>query len=183
MKLVKAYRGDGRDDAAMKRSGGFVPKYLLETHAGGLEGFIACPNKVDGKLGCNCANQNEDSLYSRARQKLTDMLTNNPMSFQQHVMFNNVGLLSTAVAQDDAYGGHQYKIFVEMEFECTVGTAEQALGLVIRRRNALSNPFRIFMNAKRIANATLIGVIPHQAVEISFISPVAYRYLTYDGFV
>ena len=80
----------------MKQSGGFVPKYLLETHNGGLQGFIACNNKTNGKLGCNCAGTTEQELFQRARTKLTRMLQT-PMQFQQHVMFNNVGLLWSPV--------------------------------------------------------------------------------------
>jgi hypothetical protein len=171
MKVQFAYRGDGRDDANMRRSGGFVPKYLLETHTGGLDGFVACNNKIQGKLGC---------LYQRARQKFTQMLLD-PMQFQRHVMFNNVGLLSTATAPDDAYGGHQYKIIAEWQIYAPLEVAANEMGLNLGRLNAISRKFIIVSNANRLFNATLFGVIPHQGVEVSFVSPVAYKHMSYAG--
>jgi hypothetical protein len=182
MRVQFAYRGDGRDEAAMRLSGGFVPKYLLETHVGGLAGFIACNNKTDGKLGCNCPQHTEFDLFTRARQKLTLMLQT-PMVFQQHVMFNNVGLLSTATAPDDAYGGHQYKIVAEWEMDAQLETAANDMGLAIGRLNMISRNFRFVSNAKRINKATLFGVVPHQGVEVSFVSPVEYRYMRYGGHI
>lgn len=180
MKVQFAYRGDGRDDANMRLSGGFVPKYLLETHAGGLDGFIACPHKVAGRIGCNCAGTTEVDLYQRARLKFNQMLMN-PMQFQQHVMFNNVGLLSTAIAPDDAYGGHQYKIVAEWEVHALMAEAAQEMGLNLGALNAFTRNFKIVSNAKRLANATLFGVVPHNGVEVSFVSPVDYRYMSYAG--
>jgi len=181
MKLMRGYRGDTRDPDTLKSHGGFVPKYLLETHNGGLAGFIACQNKTDGQMGCNCGNFSETQLFQRARQKLINTLARSAMTFQQHVMFNNVGFLSTAIAQDDMYGGHGYQFWTEFQFECTVGEAAQQLGIPVRGVNNISRNFKILMNSPRIANATLIGVIPHNSVEISFISPVQYRYLKYLG--
>lgn len=182
MRVQLAYRGDGRDDATMKSSGGFVPKYLLETHVGGLDGFIACPHKVDGKLGCNCAGTTEHELFQRARTKFTQMLLD-PMQFQQHVMFNNVGLLSTATAHDDAYGGHQYRIIGEWQLDAPLADAANEMSLNVGRLNAISRRFRVVSNAKRLFNATLFGVIPHQGVEVSFVSPVEYKYMSYSGHI
>jgi hypothetical protein len=35
----------------------------------------------------------------------------------------------------------------------------------------------------RLFNTTLLGVIPHQGVEVSFVSPVEYRYMPYQGHI
>jgi len=182
MRVQFAYRGDGRDEAAMRRSGGFVPRYLLQTHAGGLDGFIACNNKVAGRLGCNCAGTTESELFQGARDKLTAMLLQ-PMQFQQHVMFNNVGLLATATVPDDAYGGHQYRIIAEWQIDAPLAEAADEMSLAVGTLNQISRNFRIVSNATRLANATLFGVIPHQGVEVSFVSPVEYRYMQYEGHI
>ena len=181
MKCQSVYRGDSRDEAAMRRSGGFVPKYLLQPHVGGLSGFIVCPDKIEGRLGCRCAGTTEPELFQRARQKLTAML-NAPMEFQRHVMFNNVGLLSTASARDDAYNGHQYKIMSEWEIDAPLETAAGVMDLKIGNLNDFTRHFQIVSNAKRLFNATLFGVVPHQGVEVSFISPVEYRHIQYVGY-
>ncbi len=181
VKLMRGYRGDTREPDTLKSHGGFVPKYLLENHNGGFAGFLACNNKTDGKLGCNCDGFTEAQLFRRARQKLIDTLGRSAMIFQQHVMFNNVGFLSTAIDQSDMYGGHGYQFWTEFQFECTVEDAADSLGVPVRGVNNISKRFKIFMNAKRIANATLIAVVPHNSVELSFISPVEYRYLKYLG--
>ncbi|WP_143247542.1 hypothetical protein [Agaribacterium haliotis] len=181
MRVQFSYRGDTRDLATMRSTGGFVPKYLLEHHAGGFDGFLACNNKTNGKLGCNCAGMNEDALFQRARLKLKAMLLD-PMQFQQHVMFNNVGLLSTASAEDDAYGGHQYQIIGEWHVEGRLAEASEKLGERVGRLNAFSRNYRLVCNANRLQNATMFGVVPHQAVEVSFVSPVRFRNLMYRGF-
>ncbi|HXP62991.1 MAG TPA: hypothetical protein VN829_20995, partial [Dongiaceae bacterium] len=129
-----------------------------------------------------CAGTTERELFQRARQKLTDMLLR-PMQFQQHVMFNNVGLLSTATGADDTYGGHQYKIIAEWELDAPLEAAANEMGLTVRGLNDFTRNFRIVSNAKRLFNATLFGVIPHQGVEVSFVSPVDYKYLHYSGHI
>jgi hypothetical protein len=180
MRVQFAFRGDSRDEAAMQSSGGFVPKYLLDDHVDGLAGFIACGNKTNGVLGCSCANMTEPDLFRRARDKFRAMLLD-PMQFQQHVIFNNVGLISTAVAPDDAYGGHQYKIFAEWEIDVPLPDAAAALNVNVGPLTPISRRFRVVSNANRIANATLFGVIPHQGIEVSFVSPVQYRFMRYSG--
>jgi len=181
MKLMRGYRGDSRDPETLKSHGGFVPKYLLEDHQGGIDGFKACQNKTPGKMGCNCGIFSEPQLFQRARQKLIDTLARDPMIFQQHVMFNNVGFLSTAIVRDDMYGGHGYEFWTEFQFECTIGEAADKLGVTVGRINQICRKYKILMDANRIANATLIAVVPHNSVELSFISPVKFRYLKYLG--
>ena len=41
MKLMRGYRGDARDPDTLKSHGGFVPKYLLETHTDGLHNALS----------------------------------------------------------------------------------------------------------------------------------------------
>ena len=183
IKLMSGFRGDGRDLNTLKDAGGLVPKYLLETHQGDFAGFLACQNKTAGKLGCNCPNMGEDRLYARARDRLTNLLARNAMDIQAHVIFNRDGMLSTATEQDDAYGGHQYKILAEFQLETTVAQAAQVLGIQVRGVNMISGRFRILMDAERIANARLIAMVPHQGIELTFISPVPYRCLKYMGHI
>ncbi|HLO57292.1 MAG TPA: hypothetical protein VK179_00985 [Bacteroidales bacterium] len=181
MKLQYLFRGDSRDESAIKRSGGFVPLYLLNSHEGGFDGFVACNNKIDGKLGCKCNLTTEVELFNNARKKLKQMLLS-PMDFQQHVIHNDIGLIAAAIKKDDSYSGYQYQIITEWEIDATIEEAAKELGLPVGRINAFSKNFRIVCNAKNLLNATLFGVIPHQAVEVSFVSPVEYKYIKCVGY-
>jgi len=84
---------------------------------------------------------------------------------------------------DDAYGGHQYKIIAEWQIDARIAAAAEEMGLTVGRLNDITQNFRIVSNAKRLFNATLFGVIPHQGVEVSFVSPVEYRYMSYAGHI
>lgn len=179
MKIMFGYRGDNRDAQAIEASGGFVPKYLLQHHNGGFQGFLACNNKVDRRIGCSCANMQPADLFLRSRQKLQEIVRN-PMLLQEHVMYNRLGYLSTATAKDDAYQtAHKYKIFAEFEVVYTMADARVALGINGGRQiNQIAAGFKIMMNSRNLNHATLIAATPHQGVELTFISPVEYRYIS-----
>ena len=179
MKLKFGYRGDSRDSQGLKNSGGFVPRYLLNSHANGFAGFLQCNNKTAGALGGNCPGFDETTLFANARAKLTEVLRN-PGLLQQHVMFNNLGYLATATVAQDAYEeAHKYKIMAEIEFDLLVADARNELNVVGGTAlNNITRNFRILMNATRLFNATLIATVPHQGVELTFLSPVPYRYIS-----
>ena len=79
--------------------------------------------------------------------------------------------------------GHQYKIIAEWQLDAPLADAADELGLDVGRLNAISRNFRLVSNAKRLNNATLFGVIPHQGVEVSFVSPVRYQHMSYEGHI
>jgi len=88
-----------------------------------------------------------------------------------------------ATVPDDAYGGHQYRIIAEWQIDAPLAEAADEMSLAVGTLNQISRNFRIVSNATRLANATLFGVIPHQGVEVSFVSPVEYRYMQYEGHI
>lgn len=178
MSIVHGYRGDNRNPQSVKNSGGFIPKYLLNNHAGGLDGFIACMNKTDGQLGCNCGGHTEGELFTRSREKLLEVLKN-PGLLQEHVMFNKLGYLATAIHKDDAYEtAHKYVITGIMTFDKFVEEAKTSLNVVGGRRlTDITKKFRIVMNSDILASADLIATIPHGAIELTFLSPIKYQYI------
>ncbi len=174
------YRGDARDQATLKKHGGFIPKYLASTHKDGLEGFIACKNKTEGKLGCNCAGFSEAELFSRARDKFTDTITRNPSLLQEHVIFNKVGLMASALAAEDRYAGHGYQFGAKYLKVFQYCHSEEAIGLT-PKSNAIVNKYKIYMSHATVLNSTALGMVPFGGVELAFFTPIRYADLTYLG--
>lgn len=167
------YRGDDRDLSTVKKHGGFVPRYLLNEHNGGFDGYVSCGNKTDNKFGCNCAGFSEKELVDKSRTFFIKMLTQDPSILQRHVMFNNVGLMSTAIDVTDKFEtAHGYRIASHFISKTSITEAEDKLGLKTKALNAFTDKIMIYMDAAKVEDASIIGVTPLGGVELSFVTPV-----------
>lgn len=177
-KPIFGFRGDGRDPKKLKAHGGFVPKYLLEDHKGGFDGFIACPRKVEGQIGCRCVGFTGVSLFDKAKKAFLELMKK-PINLQTHVIFNTSGYISTAIKVDDAYFGHNYKVQSSLiELSITEAVKKyQPTGKIL----PLVKNWKVYINREKLEQATLIAVTPHGGVELTFITPILYKYLTYIG--
>lgn len=174
------YRGDSRPIADVRAAGGFVPKYLLMDHAGGVEGFYACKNKKPGVFGCKCANMDPASLYSRAREKFKEVLAN-PSLLNEHVMYNKLGYLATALDKSDMYklgdddkGAHSYAItsFFDPAFKASDALAK--LGVGKETVKAIQN-HEIFYADHQVDGFCYLAMAPKVlsgAVELTYFTPV-----------
>jgi hypothetical protein len=77
----------------LKKHGGFVPKYLLEDHEGGFDGFLDCKKKIDGTIDCGCSGFTEKDLFNNARKEFLELM-NKPINLQTHVGSSGVKSLS-----------------------------------------------------------------------------------------
>lgn len=178
------YRGDTRDNATMTRTNGFIPLYMLRSHVGGFDGFLACPNKVDGVAGCSCAMTNAGMMANTARKEFLECL-NNPSLIQEHIMFNKRGYLSTAMNMSDAYGGHQYRIDAQL-YEFTLAEARarfRIAGAGVRPMRPVWNNYTVYIDTVNIGQARLLGLAARGGVELTFLTAVPMQYLTYAGVV
>jgi hypothetical protein len=178
MRVMTVYRGDTRDLESLHHAGGFVPTYLLDRHRGKFAGFLQCNNKTPGRLGCNCATMGPSQLFDAARQELRKVL-NDPGRVQEHVIHHDKGYLSTATTRGDEYApGHRYSITVMFEFDLPVEEARAALGVAGGKAlTKITREFRILMDTDTIGAATLIAALPHKGVELTFLSPILYRFI------
>lgn len=178
-RAMYSYRGDTRDDATVRDHGGFAPKFLLDRHAGAFDGFVACGNKTAGRLGCNCAGTTEADLFRGARNEFLTIMQR-PINLQAHVMYNKSGYISTAFRADETYAGHQYRMGGLM-YEYSIQEAA-ARFRIAARIPALVNGWRVYLDHVNIGQSTLIAITPRGGVELTFISPVLYRYITHIGY-
>lgn len=173
-----SFRGDTRDEKTLKSHGGFVPQYLLKAHDGGLDGFKACTNKSPGQMGCRCGNFSEMELYTTARKKFIEMIEK-PIDVQAHVIFNTGGFISTANAHDDAYGGHQYRISAQL-YDFSIAEAGKEFK-VTQKLNDLVRDWHVYTDSTNISTATLLAITPRGGVELTYVSPIDYKFLSYTG--
>jgi hypothetical protein len=179
MPLLKLYRGDTRDFNQIKNSGGFTPQALLKRHQGGFDGFLACPNKVQGALACSCPGMSDSALW-RAAQETFIKLVQKPGDVQQHVIFNNTGAISFAKLEGEAYErDHLYQV--------TIPDYTELDGAAMWRHIFHTQPGKISVMDSRIkfiidnpsfTQATFLGVVPHGGVEITSISPIPAKLIT-----
>ena len=194
-KSIYLVRGDTRDKTTLESHGGFVPKYLLEEHNDGIDGFKACKLKTAKTIGCGHEGFSQDSLFDKARKQFLDALSD-PTILQQHVMFNNVGFLSSALDKSDSYFGHNYRIDAEChEFSLLEAAekykkSESFTWKKWKRQNEqhqtgyppkVFKDYKIYVDNLIIGQATLLAMTPRGGVELTFISPVLYKNITYIG--
>lgn len=178
-KAIFSYRGDTRDDATVREHGGFAPKFVLEKHNGGFDGYIQCVNKTVGKLGCRCAGTTEADMFREARNEFLKLMAR-PINLQAHVMYNESGYISTALLQSETYAGHQYKMG-GLCYEYSIQEAA-ARFRIPARVPALVNGWKVYLDAVNIGNSTLIGITPRGGVELTFITPILPRFITHIGY-
>ncbi len=176
--IRSGYRGDTRAPELLEEHGGFVPQYLLRPHQGGFEGFLACKNKVPKKIGCNCPGFGEQDLFNKARKRFLELM-GKPINLQAHVIFNNDGFISTAIAPDDAYYGHNYKVQAAF-YEFSIADAFARFRINARIVPLIKN-WKVEVSHVNIGQSDLLAVTPHGGVELTFITPILYRHLTYVG--
>ncbi len=188
---IRSYRGETRGPITMIKHGGMVPKYLLETHNKGFEGFIDCTDKREFFMGCRCANHGESMLYYRAKKMLLSALAD-PSILQKHVIWNTVGFLSTAKAADDAYFGHNYQITTEC-YELGLLEAAEKYGQDNSRfwrrakkfddANSTGYPpkaykdYKVYLDDFDLDEARVMGMTPRGGVEITYISPIMHYHV------
>ncbi|MRG96153.1 hypothetical protein [Polyangium spumosum] len=178
-RAMYSFRGDTRDDATVRDHGGFAPKFMLEKHAGGFDGYVACGNKTARRLGCNCPGTTEADLLRGGRNEFLKIMEK-PINLQAHVMFNKAGYISTALNADETYAGHQYRMGGLM-YEYSIQEAA-ARFRIAAKIPGLVNGWRVYLDHVNIGQSELIAITPRGGVELTFISPVPYRYITHVGF-
>ena len=174
-----SYRGDTRDDATVRDHGGFAQLFMLNKHANGFDGFLACRNKTPGKLGCNCAGTTEADLIRGGRNEFLTMMQR-PINLQAHVMYNQSGYISTALNSAETYAGHQYKMGGLM-YEYSIEQAAHRFR-INARIPGLVRGWKVYLDHVNIGNSSLIAITPRGGVELTFLSPVPYRFITHVGF-
>ena len=87
-------------------AGGLVPKLGLNGHKGHFKGFLQCPHKVKGVMGCKCPNMDEKWFYYRGVAMMRAFALE-PGLIRTHTGSNTAGLLSWAMPGNSTYCGQQ----------------------------------------------------------------------------
>jgi hypothetical protein len=185
-RLESTFRGDTRDEAKVRDSGGFVPKYLLRTHQGDFDGFQECKKKEPYKMGCRCDRHTENHLYVRAREKLQELLLK-PNGIQEQVLRHigsqtvDPGLLSAGrkVGSDDEAFQKEfvYEIRNKWEVDAPLKEAVAEMGLQLGKLSQIFEEIRLVSNSTKLSEATVFGFVPKGGVEVSYVSPIADEHI------
>lgn len=182
--LKLSWRGDNRDFDTVQRDGGFLPRYLMDMHAGGFNGYIACQNKQDRVLGCGCNGFSEADLFRIARQEFLELMKK-PGDLQAHVIArfgdgsaSGIKYVSTGTVPDEAFDrDHKYSV-TAVFYAYTIEQAAARFRTNSRIRG-LDKAMKVFIDSMNIGTADLIAMVPPRSPnELTFITPVRARYIT-----